>query len=296
MILVKLAGGMGNQMFQYAIGRCLAERHKTSLKLDLAFLLDRTPRDNFVYRNYDLGIFNIREEFASPSETVDFGKHYRIGRVLYSIKRLLDPTRLLYVRENPYGFDDRFSSFLDNVYLEGYWQSEKYFKDIEGAIRQEFTFKNPMTIEAQKLQAEISSCNSVCVNVRRADYVTNPVANKHHGVCGLDYFSQAFSLVKSRIRNPKVYIFSDDIEWCRMYMKFDCPYFVVGHEYAGEKFGQYLNLMSACRNFIIPNSSFGWWGAWLSNNPEKIVVAPKRWCQDSKYDKSSIYPVGWNIL
>ena len=168
MIIVKLMGGLGNQMFQYAAARRLAEVHKTTLKLDLTFLLDRAPRKDFIYRNYDLNIFNIQENFATPEE----------------IKRCK-------VIKEPYShFDKNLLNAPDNVYLEGYWQSEKYFKDIKQIIKKEFTFKSSLSEESKRLADKILSANSICLNVRRTDFVSDPIVNQHHGFVGLDYRSE----------------------------------------------------------------------------------------------------------
>lgn len=293
MIVVKLAGGMGNQMFQYAAGRHLAAKYDTELKLDLSFLQDKTPKINFTHREYDLGLFNIEQRFATSEEVVKFGRYRRLNRVIYVLRQKLDQKLPVYVRENPYRFDQKFFNIPDNAYIEGYWQSEKYFKAIESDIRREFSFRNGLDANGREMAARISSVNAVCINVRRGDYVTNPAANLHHGVCSVDYFTRAVAEIVARVPDPHFFIFSDDLEWCRENLYLDRPCTIVGDAYAGEKYGQKLNLMTMCRHFIIPNSSFGWWGAWLSTNPGKVVVAPARWCQNPRVDSKDTTPPEW---
>lgn len=293
MIVVKLAGGLGNQMFQYAAGRYLSKKHKVPLKLDLSFLLDRTPKDNFVYRDYDLNIFNVQENFAQADEIINFGKYRRIGRALYTAKQIINSKIPVYVRENPYHFDLSFFRIPANAYIEGYWQSEKYFKEIELVIRKEFTFLNDLDEHGKEMAERIASVNAVCLNVRRGDYVLIPSVNQHHGVCDVDYFMRAVKVITGKIDNPYFFIFSDDLEWCQANLRFDYPFIVVGHKYAGKKFGQKLNLMTRCKHFIISNSSFGWWAAWLNPNPGKVVVAPMCWFRNTRVNTTELLPSEW---
>jgi Glycosyl transferase family 11 len=293
MIVVKLAGGMGNQMFQYAAGRHLAEKHQTSLKLDLGFLLDRTPKKDFVYRDYDLSVFNIQEDFARPNEVVNFGKYRRMGRGLHMIRQKINPNLPLFVREDPFRFDRSYFQIPAHAYLEGYWQSEEYFKDIEPIIRKEFSFRDVLDQRGCEMAARIREVASVCVNVRRADYVTIKAAQEHHGVCDMDYFLEAVELVSEKVIKPHFFIFSDDIAWCRNNFRLDYPLTIVTHDYAGKRFGQYLHLMTQCENYIIPNSTFGWWAAWLNPNPDKIVVAPLQWYSNLRMDSRHLVPPEW---
>jgi hypothetical protein len=288
-----LAGGMGNQMFQYAAGRYLSEKHQTTLKLDLSFLLDRTPQKGYVYRDYDLNLFNIQENFAHPNEVVSFGKHRRLGRVLYMIRQKTNPNLPLYVRESPYHFDPRFFLIPGHAYIEGFWQSEKYFKDIEHIIRKEFTFRDDLDERGHEMAKKIKEVNSVCVNIRRGDYVSIPKTYLHHGVCDEDYFDRAVQMIADKISNPHFFVFSDDVEWCRDNLHFDYPSTVVTQDYAGKQFGQKLHLMTLCQHYIIPNSSFGWWAAWLNPNPDKIVIAPLQWYRNPRMDTSKLAPLQW---
>lgn len=227
MIVVKLAGGLGNQMFQYAAGRYLSEKHQTILKLDLTFLLDRSPRKDFVYRDYNLDLFQVQENFAIPEETVSFGKYRRVRRILYAIQQKLNPSLPVYVREAPYHFDLRFFRIPAHAYLEGFWQSEKYFKGIEPIIRKEFTFRDDLDDFGREMAARISSVNAVCLNVRRGDFISISVANQHHGVCEIDYFVRAIRIIGEKVSNPHFFIFSDDTEWCHANLRFEHPFTLV---------------------------------------------------------------------
>lgn len=271
MIIVKLMGGMGNQAFQYAAGRRLAIKHKTILKLDLTFLLDRTPRKNFTYRDYDLSIFNIQENFATDIDLRIFNLKRKFNTSLKLNKNIL------FVEKTKFKFDPEILKCKKDTYLDGSWQSEKYFKDIEKVIRKDFTFKHDLDYESKKMAEKIKSINAICLNVRRGDYVSNPIASKTHGVCSLDYYHRGIEYIVDRISNPHFLIFSDDIGWCKNNFNIHYPFTIVTHKYAGKKFENYLKLMTLCKYYIIPNSTFGWWAAWLNTNPNKIVIAPKKW-------------------
>ncbi len=295
MIVVKLKGGLGNQMFQYAIGRHLAIKHKTPLKLDLTFLLDRTPKKDFVFRDYDLDVFNLETDFATSDDLKPF-KEFRISRLtkLYnSIPRML---RKAYVLVEPhFHFSKEILDAPDNIYLDGYWQSEKYFTDIEDVIRKDFTFKDPLSGKAAEMATIIQNePAAVCLNVRRADFVTSKKAQQFHGFTGVEYYQKAVAFLEGKkIENLHLFVFSDDIEWCSEHLKFDHPTTFVTKEYAGRKYGAYLQLMTLCRHFIIPNSTFAWWGAWLNRDNTKIVVAPKQWFRDPSVNTSDIIPSEW---
>lgn len=279
MIIVKLQGGLGNQMFQYALGRHLALRHQTKLKLDTSFLLDRTPRENFVYRDYDLDIFQLQVEFATPEEVAMFVPQPIYGRINKLRRCFFGPhPRGQYVVDSLSTDVEAVFRLPDNVYLDGYWQDEGYFRGIRHIIERDFALRpNLLDQCARVLLRNIEDCVSVCINIRRCDFVNNPVMSQTHGFVGLDYIDNAVRAISEYVSAPHFFVFSDDMEWCLANLRLDYPTTFVGHEYAQPKFGPYFELMRACKHFIIPNSTFGWWAAWLSDSPDKLVVAPNRW-------------------
>ncbi|WMW24308.1 alpha-1,2-fucosyltransferase [Methanolobus sediminis] len=288
MIIVKLMGGLGNQMFQYAAGRRLALEHNTILKLDLSFLLDRTPRENFTYRPYELDVFNIQGEIASPSEINKFAPAN--NNIFNYIKQKLKISKI--ITEPHFHFDKGILSSPDNSYLDGYWQSEKYFKEIRDIIHTDFTFKVKPTNINQKLANEIGFCESVSIHIRRGDYVSNPETKKLHGYCSLEYYEKAIKKICCYVENPHFFIFSDDPDWAEDNLIYDCPIKFVTHN-DSEKGYEDLRLMSLCKHNIIANSSFSWWGAWLNKNPEKIVLSPEKWFNDSSINTDDLVPDNW---
>lgn len=289
MIIVRLMGGMGNQMFQYALGRRLAYDNNTELKLDLGFF-ERQPINNanHVRRNFDLDVFKLAAKLASPSEVYDLTRRLPFSFGDKVLNRLigLKPT---YVREPHFHFAPEILSVGDGVFLEGYWQTEKYFASIDEILREDFEFREEISENAGKILERIRSSQSVCVNVRRGDFVTN----SFHGTQDIDYYRQGEEIVRSRTDDATFFVFSDDIEWCEANLKFNGPATFVSHIYAGRKFQDYLRLMSACKHFIIPNSSFAWWAVWFNRDINKTVVAPKRWFSDPSWNTKDLASDNW---
>jgi hypothetical protein len=275
MIIVTLCGGMGNQMFQYALGRNLSIKYNTELKIDLSFLKRRDMGSGFVYRDYDLDLFKVFEDFNINTNG--------------NIMRVDEP--YFHYSEDMMNAISKISPST-NIQLNGYWQTPKYFNDIENIIRLDFQFKdkveNSEDSSIRKMYNLIKNTNSVMINVRRSDYLNS----NFHGVMGNDFIMNGVDIIKSKVDNPHFFIFSDDIEWCRDNLKID-NMTLVDHTYKGHKFGYYLQLMSTCKHFIIPNSTFAWWAAWLNNSPDKIVIAPKQWFTDSNINTNDIIPSNW---
>ncbi len=287
MIVVKLMGGLGNQMFQYAAGRALAHANKDVLKLDLSHY--KNPPPGCVPRKYELYNFNIKPEFATDEELQRFGRHGSPKRLLTRVKQLLGHVQPCYLTDPDIKFNRRFKKATGDVYLDGYWQSTKYFEEIEGTIRTELQPAGSGDDHVARLCEEIRGNNSVCINVRRGDFLNN----SFHGCLGMDYFGEGRKLLDASLHDTRYYVFSDDVAWCREQFSGSPDTTVVGHEYAGPDFMNYLFLMTSCRHFIIPNSSFAWWAAWLCSHPEKRVIAPLRWFNDPKIDTSDLVPDSW---
>jgi len=292
MIIVKLMGGLGNQMFQYALGKHLALKHHTKLKLDLTFLLDRTPRPDFTFRDYELGIFNINASFATDKEVFNF---LNVPKFTHWKDRLKQKIyRYHHFVEEQFNFDEKVLNLPRNTYLEGYWQSEKYFTGCQQEIRKVFTFKDSPSSYYAALNEQTQKCNSVSVHFRRGDYINNPVIKSYHGECTVEYYEQAIAKIRSLVPSAVFFMISDDIAWVKkQFAGQDHFVFVENGKGAGH---EDMQLMSQCRHNIIANSSYSWWGAWLNANPEKIVIAPKKWFNDNSRNTENIYPHAWITL
>jgi len=294
MIVVKLQGGLGNQMFQYAVGRELQRRNGGKLVLDLTQLLDRYPRSNMVVRDYDLDIFGIQPRFTLLSHIarrLPVPLLYMYGSS--TLVRTLDRAGLQQYISEPVGFCEEVLDARGNVYLDGYWQSPRYSAGSEAILRHEFEVKRPLSPAGERVAAQMAATDSICVNVRRADYVSLRGSIETHRFVGKEYYDRGIEQIAPRLRNPHIFVTSDDVEWCRENLRFEYPTTVLGHEYKGYKFGEYLTLMARCKHFLIPNSSFAWWAAWLNPSEDKIVVCPKNWFRDPKIDSSDRIPPQW---
>jgi len=284
-IIVKLYGRMANQMFQYALGRALAEKNGAELKLDLS-TFKKPP-----YWPYMLDRFNIIENPATDKEIAWFKKyHWKKGKRWFWYNRLI-ANRRYYADERQFHFEPWILTLKDPVYLDGYWQTEKYFTQIEGIVRKEFTLRSPPSKETMALEDRISGVNAVSLHVRRAEMVSVKRINEWHGVCSVDYYGKAIQTIAERVPDPHFFLFSDDPAWTRenIVPPFPSTYLPGNMEHAEED--QYL--MSRCKHHIIANSSFSWWGVWLNPNKGKIVIGPKKWFNTPKMDTSDILPASW---
>lgn len=277
MIISQLAGGLGNQMFQYALGRSLALRNNDMLKLDVS-----NYTSNNVSRTYKLDHFQIKAEIASPAEIKRLQPHPLL------ISRLIRAFKFRILKIENVSFKPKLLQRKGDIYLEGYWQSEKYFTDIAETIRQDFSLKAKMVGAAEDLDQEIGkTAHPVSLHVRRGDYVANPLFN----TCSPAYYQTALRLINDRVADPRFFIFSDDIAWVREHLKLPTSAYFVSDPTIDDY--EELALMSRCHHHIIANSSFSWWGAWLNPRPDKIVVAPKLWFSVSPKMYKDIVPTSW---
>lgn len=285
MIIAKLLGGLGNQMFQYATGRSLALANGCELKLDIS-AFDRYV----IHSGFALGTFNIAAEIASAAEIRKLaGSTRKIPRM---ILRKLGIQRQSYFCERDFSFDPALLDRLAPIYIEGYWQSYKYFDKFSSQIRSELTFRQSPLGKNAELAQGIALENSVSVHIRRGDYVSNPIANRVHGFVGVAYYEQVLDCISSQIDSPHFFVFSDDLPWARENLKFPGEVTFVGQN-IGPKAYEDLRLMSLCKHHVIANSSFSWWAAWLGWMPGKKVFYPANWFSSKLHDVSSMNPPAW---
>jgi Glycosyl transferase family 11. len=184
------------------------------------------------------------------------------------------------------------------MYLVGNWQSEKYFADYADTIREDLTLRMPPAGRNAAAAERISAIQSVAVHVRRGDYVSRPVTNRFHGTCGLDYYERAVAFLEDAYPDLRYYVFTDDPEWVRARMCLSVPFLVCDRNRPSEAHLD-LYLMSLCRFHVIANSTFSWWGAWLSTRPDKQVVAPHRWfagADPARYPTDDLIPSSWRVM
>jgi len=286
MVIVHLNGGLGNQLFQYAMGRRFAEVHKEKIKLDL------TAFESYNLRSYKLNHFNISSDIASPYEIARMKRKCKSNEAFLSCHFDFFYYLRKCITEKYFHFDPKILNLPNNIYLEGYWQSEKYFKDIEKVIRVEFTVSSKPDRENSELLDKITAVQSISLHIRRGDYVMNPATAQLHGICPLLYYQKAIDLVSNEIEKPEVFVFSDDTEWVTNNLKLKIPMTIVSHNGPDQDYED-LRLMTNCKHHIIANSSFSWWGAWLGTNTDKMIIAPEKWFANPKLNTKDLIPESW---
>lgn len=287
MIVVKLMGGLGNQMFQYAAAKALALEKNSRLLLDTSSF--DAVANNITKRKFELSCLNVKEDVASPAQIEKFEKPSLLTRVV-------NKTRPYYKKsvyyEPHFHFDRNFFKASSNTMLVGYWQSEKYFTSISSVIRDTFAITGKLSAATVNIFEQASNTNSVSIHIRRGDYVSNPETKRVHGSCDLDYYEKAIDILKTRSGVTHLFIFSDDISWARENIRSSLATVFVDHTDEQHAYED-MYLMSSCKHNVIANSSFSWWGAWLNKNEGKNVIAPEKWFNDFPADTKDLYPSTW---
>jgi hypothetical protein len=287
MITVFLSGRLGNILFQYAAGRQLADRNGTSLRLDFSENYQRA--DRFAWKNEAaLRSLSLRAEIRNPFP-------------LTFIKKILQRAGLRTLAYIPgvffqegFSFNPKVLQLGDGAVLRGYFQSEKYFHPIRETIRKELRLRQePCTPDFLAYRDRIRESNSVSLHIRRGDYLRYDV----HNLLGLSYYLRAAAYYRERLENVRFYIFSDDLVWSRRNIAWEDVVFVDLRD-SSRRPMESIELMRTCRNHIIANSTFSWWGAWLNDRPGKTVLAPDYWIRTSDDQRNrrileDIYPSDW---
>jgi len=286
MVISKIFGGLGNQMFQYAFGRHLALKNNQELKLDLSFF----EYDGF--RRYSLNHFSITENIAGP-EDIELLKHKQNSR-RHQLAIKLFNSKPYFIHEQGLNFNPQYFTTQSNVYIDGYWQSGQYFSGSSTRIREDFQFKTPASEANKTMLSAIGADNSVSLHIRRGDFSSDRALNNIHGTCPIAYYQKASALITGKIKDPVFYIFSDDLAWAEQHLKLDYKMRLVDIN-DDETAYEDLRLMANCKHHIIANSTFSWWGAWLNANTDKIVIAPAQWFIDPVLNEQaqSIIPKSW---
>ena len=281
MIIIKVQGGLGNQMFQYALYKKFELMNK-EVFLDITAYETHKKHNGFEI----VRIFNISPKFAAQDQI----------NLLASTNKTLFQKVLRNVYRKPSHYTELQLAFTDSlfnkesVYLDGYWQTEKYFEDIKEIIRDDFTYKGDLGAESEQILSQILKTNSVSLHIRRGDYIKKAKARKIYGnIATLKYYEKAVDLIRSKEDSPIFYIFSDDIDWVKENLPIEESVFVNCNK-KEESFKDMI-LMSKCKHNIIANSSFSWWGAWLNQYSKKIIICPNKWLNTQT--TPDIYCDGW---
>ncbi len=307
MITIKMQGRLGNQLFQYAFARNLKEKYYPQDEIYINFehvYSEGKKEDGF---DDSLKYFNIQDYKTTDKLNINifqkliFVLYLCIRKVLRAItkcgndsKRIEVPFFKVLNRFGIYclsnGYCDFKKSIFKNKLLLGYFESDKYFKEISSIIKKEYTPKLPVCKDNLNLFNIINNTNSICITIRRGDFLD--AANmKAHYICTNEYFYKAVNIIREKVENPVFIVFSDDVEWVKQNMQFDGEvYYETGNDPIWEK----LRLMSSCKHFVISNSTFSWWAQYLSTNDNKVVIAPSRW--NNKIKNKDIYQDNWTQI
>ncbi len=283
MKIINIIGGLGNQMFQYAFALSLKNKTKEEVKIDISSF-----NGYELHNGYEINkIFHKNLKICSNKERKKIS--YNGKEFTQKLKR-----KIFKIEKNEY-FEQDFS-YNKNLnytkkYFIGYWQSEKYFNEIKEEIKKKFKFPEIKDNKNMIILNKIKSNNSVSIHIRRGDYINHPI---HGGICDIAYYKKAIKYIKTNVKDPIMYIFSDDIKWCKENLYLSDANYINWNQ--GEDSFRDMQLMSECKHNIIANSSFSWWGAWLNNNVNKIVIAPSKWFNDKNMDTKDLLPKEWRRI
>lgn len=284
MIIVRLQGGLGNQLFQYAAARYLAQFQKNPV-----ILFDTMYYRYVKNRRFILNQFQTQGRCGSIADYPFFWPATLpvIGNAYYrSYHRLHSKGILVYSENSPFTFDKNLQCITTgDIYLDGFWQNIQYPAAIDSVLRAELTLHRPLSAISQKYAALLNHPNSVAIHVRRGDYVNNP----NFPICSLSYYQKAIQIMQKKLHQPRFFFFSDDLEWVRVqFSDLSNSTFVEG---VADEVDEFVLLTQASHN-IISNSTFSWWAAWLHSNQHSIIIAPEPW-QSSSEVARELYVKEW---
>lgn len=289
-VAIKLSGGLGNQFFQYAAGRSMALRHNAKLFIDKSFFA-KSPN-----RKYVLDQFNIIQHRITKKEIITsyLNREQQLLDFFSKEIEIINSSEFKLV-ETGFSYNKNFEIVTPPILLDGYWQSEKYFSSISESLKLEFTLRFPLNIHVNILKDKIISSNSVAIHLRRGDYTTNKEINAIHGICDFDYYFEAFKELEMLVGDAFPFIFSDDKETAIEFQKKLGRGLIVSCEVITNDIEEFT-LMSYCKHFIIANSTYSWWAAWLGNYNSKVVFAPCKWFKDSSKNDIDLIPLNWRRI
>ena len=282
-IKVKLTGGLGNQMFQFASGYTLAKKKNVDLSLDLRWYRRRKLHNGFELQK----VFDIYSKVSFLNKALSFSS--------ISLKEIINKfDRSYYVFNEPhFHYSSKILEIPNHSFLKGYWQSELYFNSNALEIKKIFSFTKKLGKKNALIANEIIKSNSISIHIRRGDFLLKQ--NENHKIDLKEYYSKTIEKTSEYFDNPKYFIFTDDAYWASKYFKLDYSFTIVDINRGEDSFLD-MYLMSLCKSNIIANSTFSWWGAWLNNNKNKIVYAPKNWFNDKAICTDNLIPKSWNLI
>ncbi|MCB0764671.1 MAG: alpha-1,2-fucosyltransferase [Flavobacteriales bacterium] len=292
LVITRLMGGLGNQMFQYAAGYALSRRWNVPLFVDPGFLDARPPGMNWTPRELELDVLKAPLSFPTDQQVRSYRRELDVRAVRVAHRYFPRVFRSRCFVERGPGFDPAFLRIKPPIYLEGFWQNEAYFRGVANELRACFEPKGSPTASVRRTLEDIRTLRSASVHVRRGDYVLNAEASAFHGTCSPAYYQDASRWLVREHGVEHFHVFSDDPDWARKNLSLGRPTTFVDPG-IGKDAHWDMYLMAHCTHHIIANSSFSWWGAWLDPHPDKVVVAPNIWYQGNATPSSHFIPSSW---
>jgi len=287
-VFCRIDGGFGNQLFQYAAARSLADRLGVDLALDLRLLEINDSR------KFELDRYQIRAEIATDKELAHLpnSRSTRLGRIFSNLS-LAFPEFISYpiIWQRSVEYDLRFLKIKKPIFLVGYWQTEQYFYWNRFRLINDLQ-PNESLYSDNALRRCIEGTVSVALHIRRGDYISNSAAASVHGLCDKQYYTNAVQYMIDALKDIQLFIFSDDTEWVRGNLEFAVPCIIVDAQHGSSTLFDF-EMMRSCKHHIISNSTYSWWAAWLAEHSNQIVIAPKQWFKNKALNAQDLVPARW---
>ena len=272
MFVVKITGGLGNQMFQYLLGRHISKKYNSNVFYDISSF--KNQPEFLDKRKFELSCFDLPIAIVDGRSFEDFKNLNKIEKVLDILNAIFkkDSKSFLPINEFLIRLSPLIPKYIKNRYYLGYWQDTKYFSDLNMNLSKVFNLREELHDQLinHSHKKDIKAQNSVSLQVRRGDYL-----KVGDVICNEEFYKKSIEYINQKIKNPIFYVFSDDIDWCKKNLKYS-EKFVFIEPNLSMPFED-MHLMSQCKHNIIVNSTYGWWGAMMNDNKEKIIISPRKW-------------------
>ncbi len=293
MIIARINGGLGNQLFQYATARAISLKLNRKLLLDINWYHNIRKQENHLepnattLRDFSLNYFNIKSRVITKFHLNWINRLEIRSKNSKFFKFLLNGplNNLSYTKMNHNNFSLESIQNHPHVYLTGYWQNNAIFEEYKNLLYNDLILKHPLSVTNQDHLKSINATNSVAIHVRRGDYISNPKSHKVHASCSNNYYYDSIDYIKNKLTNLHYFIFSDDMTWVKNNLDFSTNTTFINNN---EPEYEHLFLMSQCKHQITANSTFSWWAAWLNTNNAKIIITPKHWYIDKHLNETVI--------
>lgn len=293
-VIVQILGGLGNQMFQYALGRAISWRTGAPLLLDTN-VIKYAPQGT--QRSYGLDIFKLQPALASRVDVSRYHSHGAglAGKIAHRLLGASGASEILH--QYKFEYQPRILELKPPIYITGYWQSHRYFAGVEDALRSDFEFRDDLPPAAAEYAQAIAQPGAVCLHVRRGDYAKPEYS--FMGLCSIDYYRRAVARVREVVEQPVFFIFSDDLDWCRAnfdWLGAEARFVAYAVPRGLKSEASDLQLMTRAEYFITANSTFSWWAAWLAGERAKLIISPKAWFKHPQLSADDLVPKHWERL